>query len=75
VLGVVENFSGDIFGSGGGEELATHMGLAFLGRLELRAVYRDTSRPTVLSSKVVLQEYKHIAEQSKAALERAAAVA
>jgi len=75
VLGVVENFSGDIFGSGGGEELATHMGLAFLGRLELRAIYRDTSRPTVLSSKTVRDEYKHIAEQSKAALERAAAVA
>ena len=75
VLGVVENFSGDVFGSGGGEELASHMGLDFLGRLELRAIYRDTSRPTVLNSKVVREEYEHIAEQSKAALEKAAAVA
>ena len=75
VLGVVENFTGEIFGSGVGEELASYMGLAFLGQLELRADYRDTSRPTVLTSKAVLAEYKHIVEQSKMALEKAAAVA
>ena len=73
VLGVVENFSGRIFGSGAGEELAEEMGLAFLGRLELREDYRDTSRPTVLNSSDVLAEYRHIAEQTKLALEGAAA--
>ena len=71
VLGVVENFSGDVFGSGAGEELARELDLPFLGRLELRADYRDTSRPTVLTSKAVLDEYRHIAEQAKAALDRA----
>ena len=60
VLGVVENFSGDVFGSGAGEELAEEMGLPFLGRLELRRDYRDSSRPTVLVSDEVRQEYDHI---------------
>jgi len=60
VLGVVENFSGDIFGSGGGEELATELDLPFLGRFELRADYRDTSKPTVLLSSDVRDEYKAV---------------
>ncbi len=69
VLGVVENFSGEIFGSGAGEELAEELDLRFLGRVELRGEYRDTSRPTVLSSKAVLREFEHIADEAKAALE------
>ena len=48
VLGVVENLSGDVFGSDAGEELAREMDLKFLGRINLRGDYRDTSRPTVL---------------------------
>ena len=75
VLGVVENFSGDIFGSGAGEELAKEMELAFLGKLELRADYRDTSKPSVLVSDGVLQEYRHIAEEAKSALQAVAAEA
>ena len=63
VLGVVENFTGQIFGSGGGEELAERLGTEFLGRLELRSDYRDTSKPTSLSSKKVRNEYKHLAKQ------------
>ena len=73
VLGVVENFSGKIFGSGAGEELAEEMDLKFLGRLELRGDYRDTSRPTVLTSKAVLGEYRRIAEEVKSAVEAVAA--
>ena len=69
VLGIVENFSGEMFGSGAGEELASQLNLPFLGRLELRPDYRDTSRPTVLTSKTVLGEYKYIVEQAKTALE------
>ena len=71
VLGVVENFSGEIFGSGAGEELAEELDLRFLGRVELRGEYRDTSRPTVLSSRDVLREFEHIADEAKAALEEA----
>ena len=69
VLGVVENYCGEIFGSGAGEELAKELGLKFLGRIELRPEYRDTSKPTVLLSKEVLNEYRHIAEETKSALE------
>ena len=72
VLGVVENFSGEVFGSGAGEELAKELDLTFLGRLELRSDYRDTSKPTVLTSKSVLAEYRHITEQVKLALQTVA---
>ena len=73
VLGVVENLSGEMFGSGAGEELASEMDLSFLGRLELRSEYRDTSKPTVLISEEVLNEYRHIADGAKAALDAVAA--
>jgi ATP-binding protein involved in chromosome partitioning len=69
VLGVVENFSGKIFGSGAGEDLAKSMDLRFLGRLELRSDYRDTSRPTVLTSKDVLKEYRKIVVQARNTLD------
>jgi ATP-binding protein involved in chromosome partitioning len=35
VLGIVENMSGDIFGSGGGERAAAEMNVPFLGRIPL----------------------------------------
>ena len=73
VLGVVENFSGDIFGAGAGEELASELDLAFLGRTEMRADYRDVSRPTVLTSKAVRDEYRHIASSMEEALSSLAA--
>ena len=73
VLGVVENLSGDVFGSGAGEELAREMDLEFLGRIDLRGDYRDTSKPTVLSSKKVREEYASIARAAKGSLEAVAA--
>jgi ATP-binding protein involved in chromosome partitioning len=69
VLGVVENFSGEIFGTGGGEQLAQEMDLNFLGRLEMRTDYRDTSKPTVLNSNTVLNEFQSIVDGMKAGLE------
>ena len=68
VLGVVENFSGEMFGSGAGEELAKETDLRFLGRLELRPEYQETSKPTALINDDVLEEYTKIAEGAKAAL-------
>jgi ATP-binding protein involved in chromosome partitioning len=63
VLGIVENMSGlacphcgesvDVFGSGGGESLATELGVPFLGRVPLDpAVVRagDSGAPTVVSA-------------------------
>ena len=68
VLGVVENFAGEIFGSGAGETLAREMDLEFLGRLEMRSEYRDTSKPTALNDNRVLDEYRHIADGVKSTL-------
>ena len=65
VMGIVENFSGDIFGSGAGEELAKEVGVEFLGRLSLSSNYRDTSKPTVLLSKDTLSEYQYIGSKVK----------
>ena len=73
VLGVVENFSGDVFGQGAGEELGKELDIPFLGRLDLRRDYRDTSKPTVLTSKKVMGEYHKIAEKAKAELEKVTA--
>ena len=72
VLGVVENFAGEIFGTGAGEEIAKEMDLTFLGRILMRPDYLDTSRPTVISSPEVLGEYREIAESTKKALEELA---
>jgi ATP-binding protein involved in chromosome partitioning len=41
LVGVVENMSGDVFGSGGGEELAGELGVPLLGRVPLDPVLRE----------------------------------
>jgi len=63
ILGIVENMSGficpncdevhDLFGRGGGEELAGEMGVPFLGAIPLDGAVRlagDEGRPTVASA-------------------------
>lgn len=63
VMGIVENMSGfripgtgevlDLFGRGGGEELARELSVPFLGRVPLDMAVReagDEGRPTVLSA-------------------------
>jgi len=60
VLGVVENYSGDIFGTGAGLELATELDLPFMGSLELRAEYKDLSKPSVITSPIIAAEYENI---------------
>jgi len=41
LLGVIENMSGDVFGAGGGEELAVDLGIPFLGSVPLDPVLRE----------------------------------
>jgi ATP-binding protein involved in chromosome partitioning len=41
LLGVVENMSGDVFGSGGGEELAAELGVPLLGTVPLDPALRE----------------------------------
>ena len=51
VLGVVENMSGEFFGSGGGERFAESQDVPFLGRIPLSAIVReggDYGRPAVI---------------------------
>ncbi|QPC81017.1 Mrp/NBP35 family ATP-binding protein [Phototrophicus methaneseepsis] len=50
VLGIVENMTGEFFGSGGGEAFAQERGLTFLGRVPMAANVReggDYGRPVV----------------------------
>ncbi|MDP3064237.1 MAG: P-loop NTPase, partial [Chloroflexota bacterium] len=72
VLGVVENFTGEMFGQGAGEELAREMGLPFLGSLAMRSDYRDNSKPTVLVSPAVRAEYEAVLIGMKASLQASA---
>jgi ATP-binding protein involved in chromosome partitioning len=60
VLGVVENYTGDVFGVGAGQKLADDMALTYFGNLALRSDYRDGSKPTVLVSAKVKKEYDSI---------------
>jgi ATP-binding protein involved in chromosome partitioning len=53
VIGVVENMSGEVFGSGGGETLAAEIGAPLLGRVPLDPVLRscgDAGEPAVLAA-------------------------
>src|SRR5579863_1110267 len=53
LLGVVENMSSDVFGSGGGARLAARLGVALLGEVPLDARLReagDAGVPLVLSA-------------------------
>jgi ATP-binding protein involved in chromosome partitioning len=50
LIGVVENMSGEVFGSGGGEELAEELGVPLLGTVPLDAALRrsgDAGEPLV----------------------------
>jgi ATP-binding protein involved in chromosome partitioning len=53
LLGVVENMSGDVFGSGGGEALAAELDVPLLGRIPLDPRLRecgDAGEPAVLAA-------------------------
>jgi hypothetical protein len=60
VLGVVENFSGGVFGSGAGRELALDLALPFLADFQLRSDYQIEGGPTVLANDQVKLEYEHL---------------
>ncbi len=50
IIGVIENMAGELFGTGGGEQLAEQRGVPFLGRIPLVASVReggDTGHPIV----------------------------
>jgi len=68
VLGVVENYTGEIFGEGAGKQLAKDVGAPFLGSIALRKSYRDSSKPTALLDPSVTKEFAHVAQEMKKSL-------
>jgi ATP-binding protein involved in chromosome partitioning len=68
VLGVVENYCGDIFGRGQAKLLSEEVTAPFLGSLELRPSYQDTSKPTCLLDPEVASEYTVLCENLKNSL-------
>ncbi len=68
VLGIVENYTGDIFGQGGGEKLADEVEAPFLGNLALRSTYQDSSKPTSLLDSSVGEEYAYLVKGVKDSL-------
>jgi ATP-binding protein involved in chromosome partitioning len=53
MLGVIENMSGEVFGTGGGEDAAKLMGIDFLGTVELDPRIRvggDAGKPIVVEA-------------------------
>ena len=68
IVGVVENYTGEVFGQGAGSTLATEVGADYLGNIALRSSYQDNSRPTVLLDDEVSTEYGDITANLKASL-------
>jgi ATP-binding protein involved in chromosome partitioning len=68
VLGIVENYTGEIFGEGAGRKLAQEIDAPFLGALAMRSSYRDTSSPTALADPEVGREYATLAAEVRKSL-------
>ena len=68
VLGVVENYTGEIFGEGGSKKLAQEIDAPFLGTMALRGSYRDSSKPTALADPEVGEEYTNLAHSMRKSL-------
>jgi ATP-binding protein involved in chromosome partitioning len=69
LLGVIENMSGEAFGSGGGERLADELGVPLLGRVPLNARLREAG-----DEGVPLVEIDPGAESAQAILAAAEAI-
>lgn len=77
ILGVIENMRGDIFGAGGGEDMAKIAGVPFLGAVPLESGVRiggDTGEPVVNSNpeSEAAKSLQAIAEQVAARISIAA---
>jgi ATP-binding protein involved in chromosome partitioning len=68
ILGIVENYTGEIFGEGAGGMLAQEIEAPFLGNIALRSTYQDNSKPTTLVDPAVGEEYAHLIEEVKKSL-------
>jgi ATP-binding protein involved in chromosome partitioning len=78
LIGVVENMSGDVFGSGGGERLAGELGVPLIGRVPLDPLLRecgDAGEPLMIAApeSASAHELRRIAD-TLVALERGSIV-
>jgi ATP-binding protein involved in chromosome partitioning len=67
LIGVIENMSGDVFGSGGGERLAAELGVPLIGRVPLDPLLRecgDAGEPLMIAApeSASAQELRDIAD-------------
>jgi ATP-binding protein involved in chromosome partitioning len=67
LIGVIENMSGDVFGSGGGERLAAELGVPLIGRVPLDPLLRecgDAGEPLMIAApeSASAQELRGIAD-------------
>jgi len=63
VLGVIENMSGAIFGSGGGKKLAEEMGVPFLGEIPMDGAICSAADSGAAYSGNEMEAYRRIAEK------------
>ncbi len=70
ILGVVENMSGEIFGSGAGEEIAKRLEIDYLGSLEMDKVYNDMSGPVALREERIRKQFDKLLEGALSGLEQ-----
>ncbi len=62
VYGVVENMSGDIFGEGGGKQVATETNVKFLGSIKLDKAFVKPDVPVVLRHEKARREFEAIVD-------------
>ena len=53
ILGIIENMSGEVFGSGGGEQAAKNLGVSFLGRVPLDSSIRECGELGEIATEVI----------------------
>ena len=63
VLGIVENMSGPIFGSGGGQRLAADADTPFLGAITLSESFLEPDRPVALVDERARKEFEAILDR------------
>jgi len=73
ILGVIENMSGNIFGSGKGKECAESIGTNFLGKIDFDEVFMksiDEGYPAVLMNENASEQFSKIIDEMQNAEEK-----
>lgn len=63
VLGVLENMSGEMFGQGGGKQIAEEYQVPFLGSIPLDKTVREAGEGGNIPNQAVLGQYKVVVQQ------------